>query len=173
MIRCRPIMRAAIITLSASATSLMGLAPVALASARAASVADKNMCSATINNPHYSTAESGIIAKGRWICGDVPTTIHLDGLYGSSGLYLWLCTDKAPQKSESYLHNDTNCRVKGYNQSDINVTIAGDTYTRYVPAVGGAHGNGWWVACAVWSSRGPLGTGGPTTTFSNVVKVNG
>lgn len=169
MLQKRSRIRLAIVIFCTCATSLAGL----LASASTALASDKNMCSANINNPHFSSGAGGAIVKGQWSCLDTPTTIFLDGTNGSVFFNLWLCTDKEPTKSEFYLESDSNCSVKGVNGQ--NITITGPSaVTRTAPPSPepGAHGTGWWVACAVWVSQGPLGLGSPVTTFSNVVEFS-
>jgi hypothetical protein len=151
------------------AVSLLGL----LAFTGTALAADKNMCSASIDNPHVSSGAGGAIVKGQWSCLDTPTTIYLDGSHSSSALTLWLCTDKSPQKTEAYLTSESNCFIVGTNGENITLTGTGSVTRTAPPAPQpGAHGNGWWVACAVWISVGPLGTSSPNTTFSNVVKFS-
>jgi len=136
--------------------------------------AETNACSANLQTPHYSSGAGGIISKGTWQCTDVPTTVTLAYPNGQ-GFNLWLCTDKSPTRTEAYLQNDPNCLYKGTDASNISATVANATYTRYVPPSGqsGAHGSGWWVACAVWRSFGPKGTGGPTTSFSPIWEGSG
>lgn len=133
--------------------------------------AETNSCGVSIQNPHSSSGAGGIIVKGTWTCADVPTIIYIY----PNGFNLWLCTDKAPQKSETYLATDPHCWIKASNENDINITRANTGYTIYSPDLGtsGVHGSGWWVACAVWHSGGPKGTGGTITSFSNVVKLTG
>jgi hypothetical protein len=169
MLQKRRRIRLAIVIFCTCATSLAGL----LASAGTAFASDKNMCSASIANPHVSTGAGGVIAKGQWSCLDTPTTIFLDFTHGSAGLNLWLCTDKAPEKTETYLEDDGNCIIWGSNYENIKLT-GPSSVTRSVPPSPepGGIGDGWWVACAVWASQGPLGTGSPVTTFSNVVYIN-
>lgn len=134
-----------------------------------------NGCNVTIDNPHFSSGAGGIIAKGRFSCTDVPSTIHINGNRGTSFL-LWLCPNKPP-KSESYLYNPANgCTPKGSNTDNVSATSSGTTYTRYVPpsSQGGAHGNGWWISCSTWYSSGPNGTDlGNFVTFSNPEPLSG
>jgi hypothetical protein len=134
---------------------------------------DINGCAATINNPHFSDGVGGIIAKGRYECTDVPSTIHINGNRGTRFL-LWLCPHEPP-KSESYLYNPVNgCSPKGSNTSNVRLTTSGDRVTRYVPSQGGAHGSGWWIACTTWYSSGPNGTDlGNIVTFSNAERLTG
>jgi hypothetical protein len=122
-------------------------------------------CSARIDNPHYSASAGGTLAKGHWKCDLVPTTIV------NYGFDLWLCIDKAPEKSELYLFGDHDCSVLGTNDDNFTLTEANDYNTVYVPpGVGtGAPGYGWWVACAVWLSEHDGTKGATVTTFSNVV----
>lgn len=151
------------------AMSLVGL----LAYTGTAFASDKNMCSANINNPHFSSGAGGAIVKGQWSCLDAPTTIFLDFSHGSSDFNLWLCTDKAPELSENYLTGDVNCKIKGFNTQNITITGPGSVTRTAPPAPQpGAHGKGWWVACAVWVSVGPLGTSSPNTTFSFAVEFS-
>lgn len=170
MLQRRLRMRLGIVIICTCATSLMGL----LASTSTALASDKNGCSAAIDNPHNSSGAGGVIAKGRWECNDTPTTIFLNFTHGSAGLNLWLCTDKEPEKTETYLEDDSSCFIWGSNDSNIRITLPEVTYTLYVPPSGeiAGAGEGWWVACAVWASQGPGGTGSPVTTFSNVVYIN-
>src|SRR5215470_13742380 len=139
-----------------------------LFAASPASAADRNGCSATIDTPHVSTGAGGVIAKGRWQCTSVPTTVFLST--ATTGLLLWLCPQN-PQPSESYLTNPNNhCNAMGYNFGDFDVDVAGQTYTRWVPPQGtpGAHGSGYWVACAVWFTPGPNGQGQDRKTFTPI-----
>lgn len=98
----------------------------------------------------------------------VPTTITFN-----PGFYLWVCPNY-PQSSESYLNNSANhCVIKGFNNDTIRVSSATTTYTLYVPPGGagsgtGAHGAGYWIACAQWFSDGPGGGSNTHTTFSGI-----
>jgi len=152
--------------------ALSGLFAAALVFSTAvpAAAADINGCSANVQNPHWSNGAGGHISKANWSCTRVPTLISLDPI-GGYGYYLWLCPSKPP-KSESYL--SANCTVKGENYEDINATST-RAYTRYVPPASqpGAHGTGWYIACATWQTRGPGGVGGLRVTFSNAVHLTG
>jgi hypothetical protein len=130
-------------------------------------------CTASIDNPHYSTGAGGVIAKGNWKCALVPSDIEFTG--GFIGFNLWLCTDKSPTRTESYLTGDSHCSIKGTYATAFEITVAGQTYVRYVPPSGqsGAHGTGWWVACAVWESVHNGVVGSVVTTFSNVWEGSG
>lgn len=98
---------------------------------------------ATMDGPHYSSGAGGAIAKFRW-CNEATYQVTGD-------LYLFLCPSQ-PSSDES-TWGDIGCVLKQHTA--INFTASGgSTYTRYVPPSGfaGAHGTGWWVACAVLSS---------------------
>jgi hypothetical protein len=124
-----------------------------------------NGCVASIQNPHISSNAGGVIAKGNWVCALVPTTIKLNNPYGA-GFNLWACASNPPQ-DENYLIN--NCVWKAANFTDFTITVANSDNIRYTPPLGqpGAHGGGWWIACAQWRANGPGGLSGLHTTFSN------
>jgi hypothetical protein len=148
--------------------TVVGVIPSSVAVA----AAGNNQCTANINNPHFSTGANGVIVKGQWSCIDVPTTINLSAV--GHGFLLWNCPTE-PEKSESYLLNNPNCVTKGSNHDDISLTGSGSKSTRTAPPApqSGAHGSGWWIACATWQSHGPNGTGSMVTTFSNPVQASG
>jgi hypothetical protein len=128
-----------------------------------------NGCTASVQNPHYSSGAGGNIAKATWACSRVPTTINIS--YGVGGFWLWRCPNQPP-KSESYLGQ--NCTIVGYTGQNVSVTKANTSYTRYAPPSGtpGARGAGWYMACTTWRSQGPGGTGSISTTFSNAVHLS-
>jgi hypothetical protein len=162
------------VRLIALVAAVCAIVTVGLIAPQEALAADQNGCSVTIDNPHASSGAAGVIAKGRFQCSHVPSTIYINGSRSTSFL-LWLCP-RQPPKDEGYLTLPYNgCSVKGSDGSNVAATVANTVYTRYVPPGGtqGAHGNGWWIACAVWYSHGPLGTPvGNITTFSNPVQIN-
>ncbi len=147
----------------ASLVALGGLL-VSASSANAGIYASGGKCSATIDNPHYSSGGHGVVAKAHWKCAIVPTTII------NYGLNLWVCTDKSPTASEGYLATDPSCHVKGNNEDNSKLTVANKANTVYVPpGTGtGAKGSGWWIACAVWQSDHDGTKGAVVTTFSGV-----
>jgi hypothetical protein len=130
-----------------------------------ARAADQNGCQASIDNPHYSGGAAGIIAKGNWLCSVAPATIYLHAPPG--GFLLFLCPTQPP-KNEDWIAQ--NCTQKGINTTDFTISTANQWNVRYVPPLGqpGAHGTGWWIACAMWSSGGYNGTSPLHTTFSNL-----
>jgi len=163
--RVRSIAAAAVICLVGS----VGLITVTTATAAEAVALAGNGCSASVQNPHYSSGAGGNIAKATWSCSRVPTTINIS--YGVGGFWLWRCPNEPP-KSETYLGE--NCTIVGYTGENVSVTKANTTYTRYAPPSGtpGARGAGWYMACTTWRSQGPGGTGGISTTFSNAVHLS-
>jgi hypothetical protein len=98
---------------------------------------------ASMDSPHYSSGAGGAIAKFRW-CNE--STYQVAG-----DLYLFLCPTK-PSSDES-TWGDIGCVLKKHTTMNF-TAVGGSTYTRYVPPTGyeGAHGTGWWVACAVLTS---------------------
>jgi hypothetical protein len=139
-----------------AAIAAMTLSAAMASSASAAPDADQNGCTGTINSPHYSSGAGGVIAKGRWSCTDVPSTVYLGT--ASTGFYLWKC----PGESLS------NCTLEGINEDNISVTVSGKTYTLYVPpsSSSGAKGSGYWIAEATWYSHGPKGSSSDRTIYS-------
>jgi hypothetical protein len=131
--------------------------------------ADRNGCSNTIENPHYSSGALGIIAKGHWSCTSAPTVIYLSG---ERGFFLWLCPSNPP-KDELWI--SSHCTQKGRNGTDFTISQANTDYVRYVPpsSLPGAHGTGYWIACSMWQSGGYQGTSDVHTVFSNAVYLSG
>jgi hypothetical protein len=119
--------------------------------------------SANLQTPHYSTGAGGVIAKANWSCTYVPTTVFLNT--ATTGYWLWVCPSQG-QDSESWI--ESNCTFKGGNHENIDATVSGQQYTRYVPPAGqpGAHGTGYWISCSIWYSSGPKGTDSDRTQFS-------
>ncbi|SBT65643.1 hypothetical protein GA0070622_2644 [Micromonospora sediminicola] len=114
----------------------------ASAPASASSDTAQAPCNITMDAPHVSSGAGGVIAKLRYCndsAGQVQTT-----------LYLYLCPNK-PSSNESNWYNE-GCRSKALETYGWSAT-AFSNYTRYVPNTGkpGAHGTGWWVACANFS----------------------
>jgi hypothetical protein len=114
--------------------------------------ADRNGCSNTIDNPHYSSGALGVIAKGHWSCTVAPATIYLSG---ERGFFLWLCPTQPP-KDETWI--TSHCNQKGRNGTDFTISQANTDYVRYVPPSGqpGGTGTGWWIACSMWQSARPF-----------------
>jgi len=131
-----------------------------------------NRCTARVQDPHFSSGAGGIIVKADWRCGRVPTTIALSDVARTTGLMLFLCPSKPP-KDEVWV--PTNCVGKGENHVDVPISVANAWRTRYAPPQGspGAHGNGWWIACTVWYSRGPGGTSANQMSWSNALLLTG
>ena len=163
--------------LSASAIVVLASSALIMTTALPASAADRNGCSANVQNPHFSNSHGGIDVTAKWKCSDVTTTIYLaaNRFVGGVGFWLWLCPNKPP-KSESYLNNSANgCHVKGVNHEDISLTTSGKTISRTSPPLShaAAHGSGWWIACSIWASNGPGGLSAKHTTFGNAVELSG
>ena len=112
-----------------------------------------------------SIQHGGIDVTATWNCRNVPTTI-------GQGLNLWLCPLPAPA-DEAWIVG--NCTPKGFNGDSVHATVTKKKYSKTAPPVAqpAAHGNGWWIACTLWSSNGP---GGQTTSryaFSRSMELNG
>lgn len=131
-------------------------------------------CSVNMQTPHFSTGANGVISKATWKCTQFPSTIYLS-LLSAAGFNLWLCTDKSPTRTETYLLNDGKCSILGTNGENFTINgTSGVTRTTPPGSGTGAHGNGWWVACAVWRSIGPTGgEGSLVTSFSAVWEGSG
>jgi hypothetical protein len=109
----------------------------------AAAVKPLALCGyAAMDTPHVSSGAGGVIAKYRY-CGEQTDTVSVH-------LYLFLCPVKPSSNEQNW--ESQGCVVQAYFDYSWTAS-AGTTYTRYVPPSGtpGAHGTGWWVACAVMS----------------------
>jgi hypothetical protein len=132
--------------------------------------ADVNGCfiRGDVQWPHYSYGSGGVVSDAYWQCSSVPSTINLSAL--ETGFYLWLCPEQA-LPDENWILN--NCTFQGGDFYDIFITTPNQDYIRHAPAGAGAHGTGWWIACAIWYSQGPNGRGSTIMQFSPSVWVSG
>lgn len=127
-------------TLIAALVLAVPAAFVGTSTPAAAAIVPDTICTVAMDSPHYSAGAGGAIAKFRF-CDESGGTVQV-------ALFLYLCPSQ-PTLPESTWESQ-GCVLKastGYTW----VASAFVTYTRYVPPSGtpGAHGTGWWVACAV------------------------
>src|SRR5439155_26794372 len=142
---------------------------LAVQPAGASITADGNGCLTTVmETPHILVGAGGVIAKSTSQCSLVPSTLHFTS---PDGFFLWVCPTDPPH-DEGWLA--THCTNKGITNTNISVTKANTGYTNYVPATGlpGAHGTGYWIACSMWYSTGPNGTGTGRLYFSASKYIN-
>jgi hypothetical protein len=107
------------------------------------SAADVNGCTASVDNPHYSSGARGVIVKARFSCTK-------NAVYINQFLKLWWCGEKQPQKNKNWLAS--NCANAGTNNHDIDGTTAGVTYTRYAPTSFASTTRGWYIGRLEWES---------------------
>jgi hypothetical protein len=134
---------------------------------------DKNGCEVNVQNPHFSQSHGGIDITATWTCSHVPSTVFLGST--TTSLVLWVCPHR-PEQSEAYLTDASHhCIVEGVNRENIQVkkTKVKHARTAPPPSQPAAHGNGWWIACTTWYSKGPNGTSEDRTNFSRAVQLNG
>jgi hypothetical protein len=168
MSKRRPLLES-YVRLAAAAITTAALLPWAVPAANAAPrILGSNECDVSMDTPHYSDSEAGVIAKGRWWCDLVPTTVYLST--HTTGLELYLC-QKDPEHNIGWLN--TYCALKGCNKMDVHLTLSGKRVTRYVPAEGPAHGAGYWISVSTWYDSGPGGTSPDTTSYSRVWEGHG
>lgn len=135
---------AAIGRLMAALMLFVGVTVVALASpaqARKPEPEPLATCTLAMDSPHVSSGAGGVIAKLRY-CDEDGGRVEVD-------LYLFLCPNK-PSSNEANWKNE-GCVVKSWKYYEWTASPF-SSYTRYVPPSGtpGAHGTGWWVACAAF-----------------------
>ena len=115
---------------------------------------DGSGCYASVQNPHYSSGNGGVIAKPYWYC---------DGSHaGTVNSYLgtlYRCpTQPNPYAGESAWTGTYGCSPhRSVNSVQVPFNVGpGATVIRYIPANGQAGGTpgAWWVACVrgYWSN---------------------
>jgi hypothetical protein len=98
-------------------------------------------CGVVVQNPHYSSGAGGVIAKFNFSCDPGVSTIGYS-------LFLFLCSS-SPQGQPESSWGAYGCAIK--SETSGSVTSPPLSFTRYIPATGGDHGTGYWIACTVYS----------------------
>jgi hypothetical protein len=100
------------------------------------------VCAPKMDTPHNSSGAGGVIAKLRHCLDGYDDLIEVT-------LLLYLCPNP-PSGNEQNWENE-GCVPKAAKTYTWYQT-SGTWYTRYVPPTGqsGAHGTGYWVACAAY-----------------------
>jgi len=118
---------------------------------RAAIYQQRALCSAKVDNPHFSKGAKGVIAKLRIRC--------VEGMSIGYDFNLWRCPGKPKKTSVGWTCK--HAKKAGHN-SGVFRGSANKTYTRYAPPGGkkGAKGTGYWCGTAhVWEDFAPTGVG--------------
>jgi hypothetical protein len=134
--------------------------------------ADKNGCSANVQNAHWSTTHGsgGIDLTATWTCSNT-STIILNPTGESEGyLVIWGCGQTKPQPEYTYVI--ANCSPDGVNSESPFTVDAGDQVSRTAPPLADPPLSGvqWWIGSVSWESQGPDGTATTLNQFGNAAE---